>query len=95
MHVRTRGRALQVMRNRYLREHPLCVVCGQHGKVTPATQLDHVVPIHKGGTDDDANLQGLCHDCHADKTCADTGKQRKPGCDVTGMPISATHPWNH
>lgn len=29
--------------------------------VTAATELDHIKPLHQGGTDDDENLQELVH----------------------------------
>lgn len=30
-----------------------------------AAEVDHIVPVIDGGTDDPANLRSLCHDCHA------------------------------
>lgn len=42
------------------------------GIVTPATDVDHVTPLRRGGTNDPANLQALCHPCHSRKTCAET-----------------------
>lgn len=59
----------------YLREHPLCVRCGQ-----PASDVDHVVPVE--GPDDDgfwveSNHQALCESCHSRKTMTeDRGKGR-------------------
>ncbi len=32
------------------------------------TDLDHIVPMTQGGTEDRSNLQGLCRQCHALKT---------------------------
>ena len=91
---RTRGRALQRLRSTFLRMHPLCRRCELRGNYRAATQLDHIVPLYQGGTDDEANLQGLCDECHADKTAEDTGKQRKSGCNIDGRPTSASHHWN-
>lgn len=31
-------------------------------------EMDHVVPLFKGGVNDTANLQALCVECHATKT---------------------------
>lgn len=56
-------------------EHPLCIHCQQEGRVTEATELDHIVPLHLGGADDESNFQSLCHDCHAAKT-ADEARSR-------------------
>ena len=75
---RTRGRALQALRHRILtRDCGLCQACIARGMVTVAVEMDHIVGIAKGGTDDDSNLQMLCLDCHADKSAADEGKQRR------------------
>jgi 5-methylcytosine-specific restriction endonuclease McrA len=30
--------------------------------------VDHTIPLHLGGSDDPANKQLLCDDCHAVKT---------------------------
>lgn len=68
---RMRGRALQERRERWTRKNPLCCKCEERGIVRVWTQLDHVVPLFKGGADDDSNLQGLCDQCHAVKTAAD------------------------
>lgn len=49
-----------------------CVECLRLG--TPAqraTQVDHIVSLSKGGSDDPANLRGLCATCHSRKTTTD------------------------
>ena len=52
-----------------LDENPLCVHCLDNDMVKPADVVDHIVPIKKGGAElDEANLQGLCHQCHNRKT---------------------------
>lgn len=56
-------------------EHPLCVECLRHGKATPATDVDHIVP-HKGNKRlfwDRSNWQPLCHECHSRKTVLEDG----------------------
>jgi len=60
----------QRLRKRVLLKHPLCVECERHGRVTPATVVDHIVP-HKGNLElfwDESNLQPLCKRCHDSKT---------------------------
>lgn len=87
-----RGRAWVALRSRVLSHQPLCVLCAADGRTTAASEIDHIVPVFKGGTDDLANLQPLCAACHATKTNADLN--RKPiGCDENGLPTDARHHW--
>jgi hypothetical protein len=51
------------------------------------------VPLFKGGTDDDANLQGLCAECHSEKTRADLGQRARVEIGVDGVPVSGWHHW--
>ena len=51
--------------------NPLCVECERLGRVTLATQRDHIKPLAEGRTNDDSNVQGLCHDCHEGKSLAE------------------------
>lgn len=53
--------------------NPLCVHCQAKGIVRLWDELDHIVALTNGGTDTDDNLQGLCADCHKDKTAEDLG----------------------
>ena len=50
------------------RDDYLCVACKQAGRLTPATDVDHIISKAKGGTDDPSNLQSLCRSCHQTKT---------------------------
>ena len=65
---RTRGNTWMKIRERWLRAHPLCVECERQGRVSAATQLDHITPLGDGGADDESNYQGLCEPCHKAKT---------------------------
>jgi predicted HNH restriction endonuclease len=43
--------------------------CGKCGKMLDETyEVDHVIPLYKGGTNDESNLVGLCPHCHRTKT---------------------------
>ncbi|MGK2953297.1 MAG: HNH endonuclease [Thiobacillus sp.] len=53
-----------------------------------------MVPLFKGGGNDDANLQSLCHSCHADKSAKDLGKKHRTRIGVDGFPISPGHHWS-
>lgn len=56
------------------RDNHLCRECLLCGKYTTATDVDHIIPKSKGGTDDISNLQSLCHECHKKKTRKDLTK---------------------
>lgn len=71
---RTTGRKLQTMRAALFTRSPLCVVCEAEGKVTLATQRDHIKPLAEGGMDDDSNTQALCDACHDVKSKAESAR---------------------
>lgn len=73
-------KAWQQRRNAFLRQNPLCSDCERQGVLTPAYHVDHKIAKAKGGTDDESNLQALCHSCHSRKTVrCDNGFGRRPG----------------
>lgn len=43
----------------------------------PVLELDHRVPLHLGGTNDDDNLWLLCNGCHKAKTSAEQSVRLK------------------
>ena len=88
---RMRGRKLQERRLRLWAKDPCCATCGiltsLDGKSATPFQLDHKVPLFKGGDDIDDNCQVLCIDCHDLKTAGDLDRRenrtvwghRRPG----------------
>lgn len=50
------------------RDRYLCQECLRNGRVTPATEVDHIKPKFEGGTDEACNTQGICRLCHKVKT---------------------------
>ena len=65
-------------RQNYLVEHPFCVECWKHGKLSKAQMVDHIVPIKMGGAAlDDENLQGLCWSCHSRKSIQEGSRYGK------------------
>lgn len=84
---RIRGRRLQVIREQHLRLFPLCAECHRNGRVRLATQLDHILPLFKGGPEAPANRQGLCDPCHEVKTAMDLGHRSKRAIGLDGFPI--------
>ena len=69
------GYRWQRLRQAYLRVHPLCVVCQAEGRVVAATDVDHIIAKRDGGTDDELNLQPLCHSHHSRKTMTEYGQR--------------------
>ena len=68
--------AWRKIRNRYIAAHPVCAHCQEQGRITPATEVDHIIPLEHGGTHDEANLQALCKPCHSAKTARDGDRWR-------------------
>lgn len=64
-----------------------CDRCRKDEVIRPASQVDHIRPKAKGGTDDLDNLQAINGDCHLIKTDRDSGRQRRQSFDVHGNPI--------
>ena len=82
---RIRGYRL-TKRNAAMREaQPLCVMCLQEGRVKAGAEWDHIVPLFKGGADDESNLQHLCVDHHRQKTARD--RSTKPEIGDDGWPV--------
>lgn len=90
IHKRISGRTLQRMRKRVMQDQPLCVNCEERGLVAAGEELDHILPIFKGGSNDSSNLQMLCGECHRKKTAADLGVRYRHQTGVDGWPTAAT-----
>lgn len=73
-------------RSLWLTQNPLCLHCKRTGKITMATEVDHVLPLCKGGTDSPQNLQSLCPDCHRTKTNDDLGYRPARRIGADGVP---------
>lgn len=77
------------LRLAYLKANPLCRMCSQAGRVTPATICDHIKP-HKG---DIALFYGgpfqpLCKECHdGPKQSQERTGKAKPVIGLDGWPV--------
>jgi 5-methylcytosine-specific restriction enzyme A len=70
------GERLQRVRARVFAEQPLCVMCEAEGRIGPSEELDHIVPLSQGGTDERSNLQGLCVAHHAEKSAGERMRRK-------------------
>ena len=88
----------QRLRRHKLREHPLCEVCLQVGRIEPAIAVDHRAPITTAATRFRRSTVSLryAHDAttprRAPNRRAKTNWLTK-GCDVRGYPLDRNHPW--
>lgn len=83
-HQRGYNREWRKISKQFLDAHPLCAgfdsVCEERGRITPATDVDHIVP-HRGNLRifwDQSNWQALCHTCHSRKTAREDGGFGRP-----------------
>lgn len=75
-HKRGYGTAWDKLRRSIMaRDSGLCQPSRRHGIVAIATAVDHIVPKHRGGTDDETNLEAISHMVHAAKTNAERNGQ--------------------
>jgi len=56
----------------------------------PATEVDHIIPKAKGGTDDMSNLQAINKECHKKKTAREQGRtlKQKITIGIDGYPVT-------
>lgn len=89
---RLAGRALQARRLAVWTRDPTCAMCGRLTDYPGGFELDHTVPLFKGGKDTEANCQVLCkgvNGCHHKKTAEDLGYEYRPPAGLDGYPIRA------
>lgn len=68
------GAQWQRLRKMYLRRHPVCVDPDNNHphQVRAATDVHHILAKVNGGTNEESNLQALCHSCHSKITAKET-----------------------
>jgi 5-methylcytosine-specific restriction enzyme A len=67
---------------------PLCQQCGKEGRITGATEVDHVTPHGGDWTKFRLGaLQSLCRDCHQAKTQRERGYRPRLWYGLDGTPL--------
>lgn len=71
-----RGGQWKTLRRSILDATPLCVDCEREGRVTPATEVDHIAPIARRPdlAFTRSNLQPLCAHHHARKSARERAR---------------------
>jgi 5-methylcytosine-specific restriction endonuclease McrA len=66
----------QKARRAFLAAHPLCAPCERLGRLTPAAEVDHIVPHHGDMALfwDRANWQPICRPCHESKSAREQSR---------------------
>jgi len=70
------GADWRALRNDHIARHPLCSHCEAEGRITLATDVDHII-AHKGNDAlrlDPNNLQSLCKRHHSKKTATEDSR---------------------
>ena len=89
-HARGYGSAWDKLRLEILRRDCglcKCQECTRLGRLRIASEVDHIIPKAKGGTDDPDNLCSINRDCHRDKSLRDKGGIPKRRIGIDGYPV--------
>ena len=68
------GTKWRKIRNAFVKKHPVCELCERKNILTPAEEVHHVIPLSKGGSNDEENLMALCKSCHSRITATEGGR---------------------
>jgi 5-methylcytosine-specific restriction endonuclease McrA len=79
-----------------LAEEPLCRMCAAAGVVTPATVVDHVIPVRVRPelAFERSNLQALCKGHHDSAKRQQEHRGYHAELDARGYPLDPAHPTN-
>jgi 5-methylcytosine-specific restriction enzyme A len=84
----------QNLRAHQLQTHPLCAMCTEQGRTTPATIADHIEP-HRNDINKFwlGKLQSLCRDCHNNSKQFQEHRGFQKDIDADGFPTDRNHPF--
>lgn len=57
----------KVRQNVFMRDNYTCQICGRTIDDGISLHLDHIIPVSKGGSNKENNLQTLCNQCNREK----------------------------
>lgn len=71
------------------RDRCLCQLC-LPSRFTQATEVDHIVPRSKDGSNNLSNLMSVCAPCHAEKSKREAQPNYKPRVEIglDGWPVA-------
>ena len=69
------------------RDDHLCQPCRRAGRLTLATEVDHVTPRSLGGSESPGNMQAICRQCHRRKTAAEGASARHGATPLGEIPV--------
>jgi hypothetical protein len=73
---------------RWTKQHRACAYCGQ-----PATAIDHIVPLFRGGTNYEGNLAPVCRRCNSSKGTRFLVEWRGRGSNRDQQSAPTTRQW--
>ncbi len=72
------GRPWRRLRDQAMaRDQHMCQPCKTVGRITEATEVDHILNLAEGGTDELSNLQAICQECHKAKTLEESKRAKR------------------
>ena len=79
------GRPYRRVRDRVKQDQSLCPLCEAQGLTVAGDEVDHIVPLSRGGAEQDpVNLQHLCVPCHKAKTRREQGGDQSTAAPAHG-----------
>jgi 5-methylcytosine-specific restriction protein A len=75
----------------HLAGEPLCRMCAEQGRVTAATDVDHIKAFEGLGDPlrlDRGNLRSLCRPCHMQRTARQASGREIARIGVDGWPVA-------
>ena len=68
------GTKWRKIRNAFVKNHPICELCERKNILIPTEEVHHVIPLSKGGSNDEENLMALCKSYHSRITATEGGR---------------------